>query len=716
MNIIKTLCSEFNLKSEYVENTITLLEEGNSVPFIARYRKELTGSMSDEILRDFTDRLDYLQKLEKKREQVLRLIDEQGKLTEKLKTEIENAETNVLLDDIYRPFRPRKRTLAGVAKEKGLEPLAIKIMNQNKNEELNEIAKDFVNLEKGVETIEDALKMAADIISEDFSSNPIFRATVREDLFENGLISVEGKGTKDSSVFKMYYDYEDKVKKIPGYRILAINRGENLKELQVSVKPADDRAKDSILNLIFFTRKYYREFISEIFEDSYKKKILPAVSKEIRNALTEKAEEGAMEIFSQNLKQVLMQAPITGKRVLAIDPAFKTGCKIAALDENGNPLAVDIIYPVPPRVKLKQSNDTVYKLIKKFNIDIIAIGNGTASRETEQFVSNFIKKYNKDFDNRVSYLIVNEAGASVYSASKLATKEFPKLDVSLRSAISIGRRLQDPLSELVKIDAKSIGVGQYQHDVNQKNLSKVLDGVVESCVNTVSVELNSASISLLSYVSGISSGIAKSIIEYREKNGAFKNRQELLNVPRLGARTFEQAAGFLRIRNSTEALDNTSVHPESYDVAKLILKEAGIEIASGGDFKEKLMKLPPIKELARKLNVGEITLKDIILELEKPGRTPRDNMNKPLLKTDVLEFKDLYIGLVLQGTVRNIVDFGAFVDIGIHQDALIHISNLSDKFVKHPLDIVSVGDLVELEIIKLDDKRERTGVKLLRKI
>lgn len=698
MKIIDSLQQEFNIKKSYLENVIKLIDEGNTIPFIARYRKEMTGALDDQVLREIFDRLNYLRNLEEKKEQVKKLIEEQEALTEEINLAIDSAKTITEIDDIYRPFRPKRRTRATIAKELGLEPLANIILEQDDNNIIDEIAKDFIN--ENVETAEETINGAKDIIAEIISDNADYRSIIRKEFLKRGLI-VTKANKEESSVYDMYYDFSEPVNKIAEHRILAINRGEKEGFLSVKIEePIDD-----ILNILQSKiLKNNSKYLIETIEDSYKRLIAPSIEREIRNYLTEKSEEGAIKVFGENLKQLLMQAPIKDKVVLAIDPGFRTGCKIAVIDGIGKVLETGVIYPTTnSKPKIEEAKKLLTEHIKRYNVEIIAIGNGTASRESELFVVDLIKELNIP----LFYIIVNEAGASVYSASKLGAEEFPDYDVALRSAVSIGRRLQDPLAELVKIDPKSIGVGQYQHDMNQKRLSEMLEGVVESCVNSVGVDLNTASSSLLSYISGISSSVAKNIIKYREENGKFKNRKELLKVSKLGPKAFLQCAGFLRITDGEQMLDNTSVHPESYDVAKNLIEKLNIDI---NNIDNKISKNIDISKLAVELNVGEPTLIDIIKELEKPGRDPRDEMPSPVLRSDILTMEDLQEGMILKGTVRNVIDFGAFVDIGVHQDGLVHISEMIDKFIKHPLEVVSVSDVIEVKVLSVDIDKKRISL------
>ncbi len=698
MNIVENLQQEFNIKKNYIENVIKLIDEGNTIPFIARYRKEMTGALDDQILREVFDRLNYLRNLEEKKEQTKKLIDEQGFLNDEIILSIDNANTITEIEDIYRPFRPKRRTRATIAKELGLELLANIILEQNKNDNIEELAKDFIN--ENIETIEDAINGAKDIIAEIISDNADYRAIIRKEFLTKGLI-VTKANKEENSVYEMYYDFKEPVSKIAEHRVLAINRGEKEEFLNVKIEePLEDILKILQSKIL----KGDSQYIIETIEDSYKRLIAPSIEREIRNYLTEKSEEGAIKVFGENLKQLLMQAPIKDKIVLAIDPGFRTGCKVAVIDGIGNVLQTGVIYPTTNvQAKIEEAKKILTEHIKKYNVEIIAIGNGTASRESELFVVDLIKELNLP----LFYIIVNEAGASVYSASKLGAEEFPDYDVALRSAVSIGRRLQDPLAELVKIDPKSIGVGQYQHDMNQKRLSEMLGGVVESCVNNVGVDLNTASASLLSYISGISSSVAKNIIKYREENGKFKNRKELLKVSKLGPKAFLQCAGFLRITDGEEILDNTSVHPESYEVAKNLIEKLNLDINNLGN---KIHLNINISELAKELNVGEPTLVDIIKELEKPGRDPRDEMPAPILRSDILTMEDLKEGMILKGTVRNVIDFGAFVDIGVHQDGLVHISEMTNKFIKHPLEVVSVSDIIDVKVLSVDIDKKRIAL------
>ena len=709
MDINQKITEELGVKKWQVEAAVKLIDEGNTIPFIARYRKEATGTLDDEQLRKLYERLTYLRNLEEKKEQVLASIEEQGKLTEELKAKIVAAQTLVVVEDLYRPYRPKRRTRATIAKEKGLEPLAALITLQKAKEPLEKLAEDYVNKEKGVETVKDALDGAKDILAEAVSDEAAYRSWIRKRTMQKGTLISTAKDEKQESVYEMYYEFEEALSKLAGHRILALNRGEKEKFLTVKVEaPQDDILRYLEKQIIRTDNPYTTLVLQEVAEDSYKRLIAPAIEREIRSELTEKAEDGAIEVFGKNLEQLLMQPPITGRTVLGWDPAFRTGCKLAVVDPTGKVIGTTVIYPTAPTTpkKIQASKDLLKKIIPKYHVSLISVGNGTASRESEQFIVELLK----EIPEKVEYIIVNEAGASVYSASKLASEEFPNFDVGQRSAASIARRLQDPLAELVKIDPKSIGVGQYQHDMNQKKLSEALSGVVEDCVNKVGVDLNTASAPLLSYISGISSAIAKNIVVYREENGKFTNRKQLLKVAKLGPKAFEQCAGFMRIQDGDNPLDATSVHPESYAAAEELLKKQGFSVddIKGGKLTGLSLTIRDKKRLAEELGIGEITLEDIVKELEKPGRDPRDEMPKPILRTDVLEMKDLTEGMVLKGTVRNVIDFGAFVDIGVHQDGLVHISELSDKkFVKHPLEVVSVGDIVDVKVLSVDLKKKR---------
>ena len=767
MDIVKKIAAELEIRPQQVEAVIKLIDEGNTIPFIARYRKEAHGSLNDEQLRNLSERLTYLRTLEEKKEQVLATIEEQGKLTDELKAQILAAETQVLVEDLYRPYRPKRRTRAIIAKEKGLEPLAQIILAQEVTEPLETIAEQYVSEEKEVKDVADAIAGARDIIAEQISDNADYRKYIRDITREEGILTSTAKDEKAQSVYEMYYEYQEPVKKIAGHRVLALNRGEKEKFLVVKLEAPEERI------LTYLCKKTIAEeneivtpVLEEAVTDSYKRLIAPAIEREIRNELTEQAEDGAIKVFGKNLEQLLMQPPIAGKTVLGWDPAFRTGCKLAVVDPTGKVLDTKVIYPTAPQNKVEEAKREVKKLIQKYGISLISVGNGTASRESEMIIADMLHEIKEP----VQYIIVNEAGASVYSASKLATEEFPNFDVGQRSAASIARRLQDPLAELVKIDPQSIGVGQYQHDMNQKKLGETLSGVVEDCVNKVGVDLNTASASLLEYISGISKVIAKNIVTYREENGKFTSRKELLKVPKLGPKAFEQCAGFMRILDGKNPLDATSVHPETYDAANALLDKLGIDTeelkkiqteaakqqsplakkktapkkkkqqfvvrnthtAFGAAFAEAFgsidlpsgeteetptenkasgslqKRVKDKKKMADELGIGEITLVDILKELEKPARDPRDEMPKPILRTDVLEMKDLKEGMILKGTVRNVIDFGAFVDIGVHQDGLVHVSEMSDKkFVKHPLDVVSVGDIVDVKVMGVDLKKQR---------
>ena len=715
--IVETLQNELNLTNWQVEKVIKLIDDGNTIPFIARYRKDVTGSLNDETLRKFDERLKYLRNLEDKKEKIIKRIDELGKLDDDLKSSILNANTLVELDDLYRPFKSKKRTRATIAREKGLEPLAQIILAQDVKESIKKIAKKYIDPEKEINTAEDAIDGAKDIIAEIISDNSQFRKKIRQNTFYTGQIETKAKDKDSSSEYEIYYNYSEDLRKIPPHRILAINRAEKegiikgkvVCEVDEIIKYLNRHMLKNISSIpekIEYNR-YTTPIIKESVEDSYKRLISPAIEREIRNFLTQKAEEKSIEVFAKNLNQLLMESPLVGKTILGWDPAFRTGCKLAIIDETGKVLDTALIYPTEPQNKVKESIKTVRDLIDKYDINVIAIGNGTASRESEQIVSDIIKGTN------VEYIIVNEAGASVYSASKLADEEFPKFSEGERSAVSIARRLQDPLAELVKIDPKSIGVGQYQHDMNQKQLSESLSGVVEKVVNEVGVDLNTASVSLLNYVSGIGNTTAKNIISYREENGSFENRKELLNVKKLGKKTYEQCAGFVKIDNPEYPLDNTTIHPESYDATFKLLKKLNYSTSDIGSKSLKFDKVD-LKEISEELDIGMETLKDIISELKKPGRDPREDMPKPILRKNVLTLEDLEIGMITQGTVRNIVDFGAFVDIGVHQDGLVHISQLvADKYVKHPLDIVSVGDIVDVKVMDVDIKRKRINLSMI---
>ena len=709
MDMIIKIASELEVQAWQVEAAVKLIDEGNTIPFIARYRKEATGTLNDEQLRKLHERLVYLRNLEEKKQQVLSSIEEQGKLTEELKKQILEAQTQVLVEDLYRPYRPKRRTRATIAKEKGLEGLANIILLQITKKSLEEEAKDFLSEEKEVLTVADAITGAKDIIAESISDEAAYRTRIREMTEKEGVLTAEAKDEKAESVYEMYYHFQEPVTKLAGHRVLALNRGEKEKFLTVRVEAPEDRILRYLeKQIIKKDNPNTTDALKEVIEDSYKRLIAPAIEREIRNAQTEKAEEGAMNVFGKNLQQLLMQPPISGKVVLGWDPAFRTGCKLAVVDPTGKVLDTAVVYPTAPtnEKKIRAAKDKVKEFIDKYHITLISVGNGTASRESEQVIVEMLK----EISTPVQYVITNEAGASVYSASKLATEEFPNFDVGQRSAASIARRVQDPLAELVKIDPKSIGVGQYQHDMNQKKLGETLSGVVEDCVNKVGVDLNTASASLLEYISGVSKTIAKNIVAYREENGRFSDRKQLLKVAKLGPKAYEQCAGFMRIQGGANPLDQTSVHPESYHAAELLLKKLGYSTADITDKKLDGLseKIRDYKKLAGELEVGEITLRDIVKELEKPARDPRDEMPKPILRTDVLEMKDLTPGMILKGTVRNVIDFGVFVDIGVHQDGLVHISQLTDKkFVKHPLEVVSVGDIVEVKVMSVDLNKKR---------
>ena len=706
MDIIKQIAEELQIKTSQAETAVRLIDEGNTIPFIARYRKEATGALNDEVLRNLYERLNYLRNLEEKKEQVLASIEEQGKLTEELKQQIERAQTLVVVDDLYRPYRPKRRTRAIIAKEKGLEPLANLILLQQVTHPIEEEAKAYLNEEKEVHTVEGAIAGAKDIIAEHISDEAAYRMHIRKQTEKEGMMLSEAKDENAESVYEMYYHFEEPIQKLAGHRILALNRGEKEKILTVKVQAPKDRILSYLeKKVIVAQNSYTTPILREAIEDSYQRLIEPAIEREIRNELTEKAEDGAIRVFGKNLEQLLMQPPIANQIVLGWDPAFRTGCKLAVVDATGKVLDTTVTYPTAPQNKVEESKKVLKQLIAKYHITLISVGNGTASRESEQIIVELLK----ELPVTVRYVIVNEAGASVYSASKLAAEEFPNFDVGQRSAASIARRIQDPLAELVKIDPKSIGVGQYQHDMNQKKLGEALGGVVEDCVNRVGVDLNTASASLLEYISGISKVIAKNIVAYREENGRFLTRKELLKVPKLGPKAYEQCAGFMRITGGKQPLDATSVHPESYEAAKELLKKLGCqeEDIAGGNLKGLSKKIKDKAALADELGIGVMTLEDIVKELEKPARDPREEMPKPILRTDVLEMKDLKEGMILKGTVRNVIDFGAFVDIGVHQDGLVHISQMSDRYIKHPLEVVSVGDIVEVQVMSVDLKKQR---------
>ena len=713
--IAGVIAQELGVKEFQVQNTIKLIDDGNTIPFIARYRKEATGGLSDEVLRNLNDRLTYLRNLNKRKEEISKSIEEQGKMTDELKIQIENAIILSEVEDIYRPYKQKKRTRASIAKEKGLEPLATIIYLQTDKRPVLEIAKEFINEEKGVNNEEEALTGAKDIIAENISDVAEYRKRIKQMCYREGLIKTKATNDEEKSSYEMYYDFSEKINRIPSHRILAINRGEKEDFLKVKLEKPEDTIINYIENDIIKGNTEFTDILKETINDSFKRLIEPSIDREIRSDLTEKAEEQAIKVFGKNAKQLLLGSPIKGQTVMGFDPAYRTGCKIAVIDETGKVLDTATIYPTAPQNDVENSKKTLLDLIKKDNINIIAIGNGTASRESEQFVSDLIKEASKD----VNYAIVSEAGASVYSASKLATEEYPDINVSIRGAISIARRLQDPLAELVKIDRKSIGVGQYQHDVNQKRLSESLSGVVEDSVNSVGVDVNTATPSLLTYVSGLNNSISKNIVKYRDENGKFKNRKELLKVAKLGKSAYEQCAGFIRIYDGDNPLEVTAVHPESYEIAENLLKEIGCKKQDLRDkeglktIKEKLANIN-IKETSKKLNTSEITLKDIIEELSKPGRDPREDMPKQILRSDVLKFEDLKEGMVLNGTVRNVIDFGAFVDIGVKHDGLVHISEMSNNYVKNPSEIVSVGDIVKVKVIGIDNEKQK--VKLSMKI
>ena len=704
MNINHIIANELSVKLWQVDAAIKLIDEGNTIPFIARYRKPVTGELNDEQLRTLDERLKYLRNLEEKKKTVVDSITEQGKMTDEIMSKIAMAETIVAVDDIYRPFRPKRKTRATEAKAKGLEPLADIFLKQEKNKNPEEEAKAFVNEEKGVANVAEAIQGAKDIIAEMVSDNDEFRKAIRNIVVKHGLIVSNTKNPEEKTPYENYYDYSEGVNKIPGHRILAINRGEKEKVLNVKIEMPEENIITSLDKVIIKGESQFKPLLKEAIEDGFKRLIKPAIEREIRSQLTEKAEDGAITVFGQNLKQLLMQPPIAGRNVLGWDPAFRTGCKLAVVDNTGKVLYTTVIFPTAPQNKVAESKKIVLDIIKKYNVSLISLGNGTASRESEAVIVDIIK----ECPTKVEYIIVNEAGASVYSASKLATEEFPNFDVGQRSATSMARRLQDPLAELVKIEPKAIGVGQYQHDMNQKKLDEALSNIVEDCVNNVGVDLNTASAPLLEYVSGISKTIAKNIVEYREENGQFQSRKDLLSVAKLGPKAFEQCAGFMRIREGKEPLDYTSVHPESYSSAKKLLKKYGFSTKDilGGNI-HLTDEIKDVKEVAKEIGTDSITLRDMIKELEKPGRDPREEMPKPVLKSDVLDFDDLKEGMELKGTVRNVIDFGAFVDIGVHQDGLVHISEMSNKFIKHPLDVVSVGDVVDVRVLSVDKERKR---------
>ena len=711
--IEQIIAEELNIKLSQVESTIKLIDDGNTIPFIARYRKEATGNLSDETLRNFDERLTYLRNLETRKEEIKRLIDEQGKLTEELSKSIDEANILSELEDIYRPYKPKKRTKATIAKEKGLEPLSEIIFNQECKDDIYKIAENYVDLEKGVETAEDAISGAKDIIAENISDNAGYRKKIKSMCIREAIITTK-TGKEENNTYEMYSDFSESIRTIPSHRILAINRGEKEDAIKVKIEKPDEKILAYIeKDIIKDNKSKYAEILKDTIQDSYQRLIEPSIDRELRADLTEKAEDKAIKVFGKNAKQLLLQAPLKGMTVIGFDPAYRTGCKIAVIDETGKLLDTATVYPTEPQNDVEGAKKVLKSFIDKYDVKMFAIGNGTASRESEQFVADLIKEIDKD----VYYTIVSEAGASVYSASKLATEEYPNINVSLRGAISIARRLQDPLAELVKIDPKAIGVGQYQHDVNQKKLSESLTGVVEDAVNSVGVDINTATPSLLSYVSGINKTIARNIVDYRDENGVIKSRSELLKVPKLGKVAYEQCAGFIRVFNGKNPLEITGVHPESYEKAQNLLKELGYSIKDLldkeilGEIKEKLASVN-ISEMAKELDVGELTLKDIIEELSKPGRDPREDLPKPILRSDVLKFEDLKEDMILNGTVRNVTDFGAFIDIGVKHDGLVHISQLSNRFVKNPSEIVSVGDIVKVKVIGIDTERQKVSLSM----
>lgn len=721
--IVEIIAQELQIKQSQVESTIKLIDEGNTIPFIARYRKEATGGLSDELLRNLGERLTYLRNLESRKEEVIKSIDSQGKLTQEIIKDLENCITLAEVEDIYRPYKQKKRTRATIAKEKGLESLADTIIKQDESVDINKYAEGYINKEKEVNSVEEAINGALDIIAENISDNPEYRKKIKKICYREGIINT--KSAKDEkSNYEMYYDFQEKVNRIPSHRILAINRGEKEEFLKVKIDKPEEKIVELIQNDIIKNNKsQYAELLNNCIQDSFTRLIEPSIDREIRADLTGKAEEQAISVFGKNAKQLLLISPIKGKTVIGFDPAYRTGCKIAVIDETGKVLDYTTIYPTEPQNDIMGAKKELIRLILKDNVDMFAIGNGTASRESEQFVAELIQEIKEKYNKELVYVIVSEAGASVYSASKLATEEYPDINVSIRGAISIARRLQDPLAELVKIDPKAIGVGQYQHDVNQKKLGESLTGVVEDAVNSVGVDVNTATPSLLSYVAGVSQTVAKNIVKYREENGKFKERKELLKVPKIGKASYEQCAGFIRIPDGKNPLEITGVHPESYKIAENMLDKLGFKVKDLADkdkfkqIKEKLSTInndKEIKNMAKELEVGEPTLKDIIIELMKPGRDPREEMPKPVLRSDVLKFEDLSIGMVLTGTIRNVTDFGAFVDIGVKHDGLVHISEMSEKFVKNPSEIVSVGDVVKVKVIDID--KERQKVKLSMKV
>ncbi|MBR2527818.1 MAG: RNA-binding transcriptional accessory protein [Blautia sp.] len=712
MDINTVIAQELGVQTSQVEAAVKLIDEGNTIPFISRYRKEATGSLNDEQLRTLSERLSYLRNLDELKGKVIASIQEQGKLTPELEKQILEAKTLVVVEDLYRPYRPKRRTRASIAKEKGLEPLADLIAAQKLEQPAQEAAAAFISEELGVEDAKAALQGAMDILAERISDEANYRMLIRDVTFSKGIMKAQAKKPEESSVYEMYYDFEEPLKKLAGHRILALNRGEKEKILTIKIEaPQEDILGFLERKVITQDNPYTVPILKEVVKDSYSRLIEPAIEREIRSELTDQAQEGAIRVFGKNLEQLLMQPPISGRTVLGWDPAFRTGCKLAVVDPTGKVLDTKVVYPTAPtnERKIREAKDDVIRMIDKYGISLISVGNGTASRESEQVIVDMLKEIPQ---KKVQYVITNEAGASVYSASKLATEEFPNFDVGQRSAASIARRVQDPLAELVKIDPQSIGVGQYQHDMNQKKLGEALSGVVEDCVNRVGVDLNTASASLLSYISGISKTLAGNIVAYREENGRFEKRKDLLKVPKLGPKAFEQCAGFMRIMGGSEPLDATSVHPESYEAAKALLARLGF---TGEDLQQKKLsglsrQIRNYKNLAEELQVGEITLRDIVKELEKPGRDPRDEMPRPILRTDVLSIEDLKEGMVLKGTVRNVIDFGAFVDIGVHQDGLVHISQISDRYIKHPLEAVSVGDIVEVMVLGVDQKKKRISL------
>ena len=709
MDIIQALTQELQVEKWQIEAAVKLIDEGNTIPFISRYRKEATGSLNDEILRNLHERLLYLRNLEDKKKQVLSSIEEQGKLTEELKKSILEAQTLVVVEDLYRPYRPKRRTRATIAKEKGLEPLANLILLQMTDKSIEEEAESYVS--KEVKNVKEAIAGASDILAESVADEADYRIRIRNMTVKSGSVVSSAKKENEKSVYEMYYDFEEPISKLAGHRVLALNRGEKEKILTVKINAPEEEILSWLKRQVIRTDNPNTTPILEaVVEDSYKRLIAPAIEREIRNDLTEKAEDGSIKVFGKNLEQLLMQPPIVGKVVLGWDPAFRTGCKLAVVDETGKVLDTTVVYPTAPttEAKIKAAKETVKKMIEKYHIDLISVGNGTASRESEQVIVDMLK----EVPTKVQYVITNEAGASVYSASKLATEEFPNFDVGQRSAASIARRLQDPLAELVKIDPKAIGVGQYQHDMNQKKLGEALNGVVEDCVNKVGVDLNTASASLLEYISGISKAIAKNIVAYREENGRFTDRRELLKVAKLGPKAFEQCAGFMRIQGGKNPLDATSVHPESYEAVEKLFAKQGFTKEQYFSDGPTAIYIKDYKKLAEELGIGEITLHDIIKELGRPGRDPREDMPKPILRSDVLDMKDLKEGMILKGTVRNVIDFGAFVDIGVHQDGLVHISQISDKYIKHPLEVVSVGDVVDVKVISVDLNKKRIGLSM----